>query len=58
MVDPPSKDLKLIRCMDPTVQLCWFAAYRTVRQAGTVFVDPVTGWFVITAPGSQTAAPA
>jgi cytochrome P450 len=37
-----------ISFMDPEVQKCPFPAYRTVREAGPVFVDPATGWFVIT----------
>lgn len=34
--------------MDPAVQLCPFPAYQAVREAGPVFVDPTTGWYIIT----------
>lgn len=37
-----------ISFMDPEVQRCPFPAYRKVREAGPVYVDPATGWFVIT----------
>lgn len=39
---------KPISFMDPKVQRCPFPAYNAVRQAGPVYVDPVTGWYVIT----------
>jgi cytochrome P450 len=37
-----------ISFMDPKVQLCPFEAYKVVREAGKVFVDPATGWYFIT----------
>ncbi len=37
-----------ISFMDPQIQKCPFAAYRAVREAGPVFVDPATGWFFVT----------
>lgn len=37
-----------ISFMDPQVQLCPFPAYATVRQAGPVYVDPLTGWYFVT----------
>ncbi len=37
-----------ISFMDPKIQTCPFAAYQAVREAGPVFVDPATGWFIIT----------
>ena len=43
-----SVDVNRISFMDPEVQKCPFPAYRAVREAGPVFVDPATGWFVIT----------
>ncbi len=36
-----------ISFMDPQIQKCPFEAYKVVREAGPVFVDPATGWFVI-----------
>ena len=37
-----------ISFMDPKIQLCPFPAYKAVREAGKVFVDPATGWYFIT----------
>lgn len=37
-----------ISFMDPAIQKCPFAAYKAVREAGPVFVDPATGWYYIT----------
>jgi cytochrome P450 len=42
-----SADLQGISFMDPAIQKCPFETYKRVREAGPVFVDPVTGWFVI-----------
>ena len=41
-------DVKDISFMDPKVQVCPFEAYKAVREAGPVFVDPATGWYFIT----------
>lgn len=37
-----------ISFMDPKIQTCPFAAYKAVREAGPVYVDPANGWFIIT----------
>jgi cytochrome P450 len=37
-----------ISFMDPEVQKCPFPAYEAVRAAGPVFIDPATGWFIVT----------
>src|SRR3546814_17644970 len=34
--------------MDPEIQKCPFPTYRQVREAGPVFIDPVTGWYFVT----------
>src|SRR3546814_2551788 len=34
---------KAISFMDPEIQKCPFPTYRKVREAGPVFIDPVTG---------------
>ncbi len=34
--------------MDPAVQMCPFSAYSKLRQEGPVYVDPKTGWFIVT----------
>src|SRR3546814_12917138 len=34
--------------MDPEIQKCPFPTYREVREAGPVFIDPVTGWYFVT----------
>lgn len=39
---------KAISFMDPEIQKCPFPAYRKVREAGPVFVDPETGWYFVT----------
>lgn len=39
---------KAISFMDPEVQKCPFPAYRKVREAGPVYVDPATGWYFVT----------
>jgi cytochrome P450 len=38
---------KAISFMDPEIQKCPFPAYRKVRDAGPVFVDPATGWYFV-----------
>ena len=48
MAETLEMNAKDISFMDPKVQLCPFPAYQAVRRAGPVFVDPATGWFVIT----------
>src|SRR3546814_10552097 len=39
---------KAISFMDPEIQKCPFPTYREVREAGPVFIDPVTGWYFVT----------
>ena len=38
---------KPISFMDPEVQRCPFPVYDKVREQGPVYVDPVTGWYVV-----------
>jgi cytochrome P450 len=38
---------KPISFMDPDIQKCPFPTYHKVREQGPVFVDPATGWYVI-----------
>lgn len=37
-----------ITFMDPEIQRCPFPAYRKVREAGPVYIDPATGWYFVT----------
>jgi cytochrome P450 len=39
--------VKDISFMDPAIQRCPFEAYKVVRNAGPVFVDPATGWYFV-----------
>lgn len=37
-----------ISFMDPEVQTCPFSAYEAVRKEGPLYVDPKTGWYIVT----------
>src|SRR5690554_3936886 len=39
---------KAVSFMDPEVQMCPFSAYEKVRREGQVYIDPKTGWFIVT----------
>lgn len=43
-----SNDLNAISFVDPEVQKCPFASYSRVREEQPVYIDPITGFYVLT----------